>query len=181
MTNFYRTVLATLFATLITACSGGGSSGGSSETPSTATSGSNATTPVTPNVGSGTVTAPTVPTTPTTPTAPSVPATPTAPVNPTAPTTPVASAHTVQLSWTIPSTRENGSALRLSELSGYEIYYYQEGTSSGAGEVVPVSGGTNTSTQVTINGSGTYYFAIAARDQAGLLSNLSNYVAANLN
>jgi hypothetical protein len=93
----------------------------------------------------------------------------------------VASAHTVQLSWTIPSTRENGSALTLSELSGYEIYYYQEGTSSGAGEVVPVSGGTNTSTQVTINGSGTYYFAIAARDQAGLLSNLSNYVAANLN
>ena len=27
-----------------------------------------------------------------------------------------------KLSWSIPATRENGSALQLSELSGYEIY-----------------------------------------------------------
>lgn len=157
MTHFYKIALTILFATLITACSGGGGGGGGSGPSSAAASGSNSTTPVTPSTGSGTTTTPSTPTTPT------------------------ATAHTVQLSWTIPSTRENGSALALSELSGYEIYYYQEGTSSGAGEVVPVSGGTNTSTQVTINGSGTYYFAIAARDNAGLLSNLSNYIAANLN
>lgn len=159
MNHFLKIALATLLATLITACSGGG--GGGSDTGSAAAAtGSNSTNPVTPSTGSGTTTTPTTPT---------------------SPTTPAATAHTLQLSWTIPSTRENGTALTLSELSGYEIYYYAEGSSSGAGEVVPVSGGTSTSTKVTINGSGTYYFAIAARDNAGLLSNLSNYVAANLN
>jgi hypothetical protein len=66
-------------------------------------------------------------------------------------------------------------------LTGYQIYYYQDGASTEAGEVVSVAGGNTMSAQLTINGSGTYYFAIAARDAAGMLSNLSNYVAVTLN
>lgn len=157
MKNTPKIIALLASAVLITACSGGGG-GGNSSTGSTSNSGNQATTPATPTTpGSGTTTPPS--TTPSTPTV----------------------AHTLQLSWTIPTTRENGNALTLTELSGYQIYYYPEGSAQGAGEIVNVSGGSTNSTQVTINGAGTYYFAIAAVDQVGLQSNLSNYVAVTLN
>lgn len=158
MKNTPKIIALLASAILITACSGGGG-GGNSSTGSTSNSGNQATTPATPTTpGSGTTTPPPS-TTPSTPTV----------------------AHTLQLSWTIPTTRENGNALTLTELSGYQIYYYPEGSAQGAGEIVNVSGGSTNSTQVTINGAGTYYFAIAAVDQVGLQSNLSNYVAVTLN
>jgi hypothetical protein len=147
--------LVALLATtiILTACGGGsgGGSGGSTQTSSG--SGNQATTPTSPA------------TTPSTGT--------------TQPGT--GTAHTLQLSWTIPTTRENGSALAINELSGYQVYYYPEGSSAGSGEIVNISGGSTSATQLTINGSGTYYFAIAAVDQTGALSNLSNYVAVTLN
>jgi hypothetical protein len=87
----------------------------------------------------------------------------------------------ITLSWAPPSTREDGTALTLSELSGYEVYYYLDGTDASQGEVKQVSGGTTTTAEITLDGPGTYYFAIAARDQNGLVSNLSNYVSATFN
>lgn len=91
------------------------------------------------------------------------------------------SSFTIKLSWAPPSTRENGTPLSLSELTGYEIYYYRDGTDASQGQVKQVSGGTTTSTDLTLSSAGTYYFAIAARDQNGLISNLSNYVSATFN
>jgi hypothetical protein len=144
-----------LIATVITltACGGGGGGGSGGSTQTSSGSGNQGTTPTTP------VTPP--------PTSTPQPGTGTA--------------HTLQLSWSIPTTRENGSALAINELSGYQIYYYPEGSSAGSGEIVNVSGGSTSATQLTVTGSGTYYFAIAAVDQTGTLSNLSNYVSVTLN
>jgi hypothetical protein len=158
MTRALEIVALLLIACSIAACSGGGGGGNSSNpSSSSSSSGSSSTTPVTPTPNNSTSGGTTTPTTPTT------------------------KAHTLQLNWSVPTTRENGTALTTSELTGYQIYYYQDGASSDTGEVVPVAGGSTTSARVTVNGSGTYYFAIAAKDAAGLLSNLSNYVAVALN
>jgi len=75
----------------------------------------------------------------------------------------------------IPSTRENGQALLLSELSGYEIYYVLE--SSGAADTkIVVSGGSTISYNITSLAAGTYDFAISAVDTSGLKSPLSGVV-----
>lgn len=140
-----------LIACAITACSGGGGGGGGDSGTSAASSGSSAPTPVSPTLPSSSTS-----------------------------TTPTATAHTLQLSWNVPTTREDGSALVNSDLSGYQIYYYQDGNSAN-GETVSISGGTTTAAQIAINGSGTYYFAISALDKSGQLSQLSNYVAVTLN
>jgi len=157
MATPYKIIAALLTALLMTACSGGGGGGNASNAPGSTASSSgsqSSVTPVTPpssGGGSGSSTTPPPATTP----------------------APGATSHSLQLSWAIPTTRENGTA--------YQVYYYLDGTSAGAGNVVNINGGTTSSTQISLTGSGTYYFAIAARDQAGLLSNLSNYVAVTLN
>ena len=92
-----------------------------------------------------------------------------------------AAVHTLQLAWSVPTSRENGAALTSADLNGYQVYYFREGGSADNGEVVFVAGGSSTNAQIAVNGSGTYYFAITAVDQAGLTSQLSNYVAVALN
>ena len=147
---------------MVAACGGGGGGGGGDPAPSGQTGGGSSspgttTPPPTSGGGSGNP-----------------------PVEPT-PNPGETTEFTIKLSWTPPSTREDGAALSLSELSGYEIYYYMDGTDASQGQVKQVSGGTTTSTDITLSGAGTYYFAIAARDQNGLISNLSNYVSATFN
>lgn len=79
--------------------------------------------------------------------------------------------HSAALSWSIPTTRTDGTALALSELAGYEVYYTD---STGTTNVsVPVSGGTTTSTTVSNLTSGTYYFSMSAIDTSGQKSPLS--------
>jgi hypothetical protein len=88
--------------------------------------------------------------------------------------------HTVTLSWTAPSTREDNSPLPLSEIEGYEIFYFQDGSTPEEGSSQRVSGGSTTRTTVTVPTAGTYFFAVAAVDRNGLVSDLSNYVTVDL-
>lgn len=139
---------------LITAC-GGGSGGGNSASDgssSTGTAASGSTSSSATSTSSGT----------------------------TAPT-PTSITYPVQLNWTPPSTRADGSALVASELTGYRIYYSLEGTSASEDTVVPVSGGATTSLTITLTAAGTYAFAITAVDQNGLESSLSTPVLIAVN
>jgi len=80
------------------------------------------------------------------------------------------------LSWSIPTTRVNGTALNLSELAGYEIYYTND--SGSVSKTVSVSGGGAVSYTVASIAPGSYHFAISAIDSAGLKSSLSSVVDA---
>ncbi|MEL6870168.1 MAG: putative Ig domain-containing protein [Pseudomonadota bacterium] len=83
------------------------------------------------------------------------------------------SSGSVELNWTPPSEREDGSALN--GLSGYRIYY---GTRSGVYEnQIDVSNGGISSYTLENLASGTWYIAITSFDNAGLESELSNEVA----
>jgi hypothetical protein len=81
----------------------------------------------------------------------------------------------VSLSWVAPSTRTDGSALPLSEISGYRLYM-----GSNANNLSPVldmdNSGTTSHTVENLE-TGTYYFAITAYDQTGNESDLSNVVS----
>lgn len=76
----------------------------------------------------------------------------------------------VQATWTVPTTREDGTALPAGELFGYELYYYCDG---GEAVVVPIAGGSITSADITMQQTGSCAFAIAAIDKAGRFSQLS--------
>lgn len=94
-------------------------------------------------------------------------------------TTPtVPASYTATLSWTPPSTREDGSPIALSELTGYEIYYTTDDLTQAT--TVAVSGGSNTSYSLPSLAAGTYHFAIAAIDSNGLKSSLSGLVSTTL-
>jgi len=79
--------------------------------------------------------------------------------------------YTAHLSWSIPATRADGSALSVAELASYEIYYTMG--AGGSSVAVPVSGGTTTSYDISSLGPGAYHFAIAAIDTGGRKSALS--------
>lgn len=87
----------------------------------------------------------------------------------TAPTT-----YTAKLAWTAPSTREDGSALPVSELKGYEIYYTSDDLTQSV--TLPISSAGTTSYSVANLKAGTYHFAISAIDSKGLKSKLSTTV-----
>ena len=90
-------------------------------------------------------------------------------------TTSTTASYSAQLSWTIPSTRTDGTALTLSSLAGYEVYYTN---STGTVNVVlPVTGGTTTMATVASLSSGTYSFSMSAVDTSGLKSPLSKVVS----
>ena len=87
-------------------------------------------------------------------------------------------AERVDLSWTPPSTRSDGSYLPLSELAGYRVYM---GTSSN--DLAPlVDLNDDTVTSYTVNGlsSGNYYFAVSAYDTNGLESGYSQIILIRL-
>lgn len=75
------------------------------------------------------------------------------------------------LTWKIPTTRENGEALSLSDLKGYEIYYTTEDLSKA--DIVPVDGASTSSYILKNLAAGKYYIAISAIDVSGLKSKLS--------
>lgn len=85
--------------------------------------------------------------------------------------------YNASLSWTIPTTRADGTPLTASELAGYEIYYTTDTGSVSA--VVPVTGGSANSTTVSSLKSGNYSFSISAVDTNGLKSALSTVTTIN--
>lgn len=87
-------------------------------------------------------------------------------------TTPVT--QTAQLTWTIPTTRADGTALAVSELAGYEVYYTND--SGSVSVTLSVSGASTVSTTVASLTTGNYYFSISAVDSTGLKSALSSVV-----
>lgn len=158
MRNISRYLLVALFSLAMAACGGGGGGGGSdSGTASTSSGTSSSTSSGSSSTGStsGGSSTPTTPTTPTT-------------------------TQTVQLSWTPPATRADGSALQISELTGYRLYIVADADAS-QDTTMSISGGTTTTAQVALTAPGSYTFAITAVDVNGLESSLSNQVPLTLN
>ncbi|MBI1425343.1 MAG: hypothetical protein GC149_18040 [Gammaproteobacteria bacterium] len=71
---------------------------------------------------------------------------------------------TVTLKWTAPSTRSDNTAVSLSEISGYRLYYGNSATNTPY--YVNISGGASTQYTLTLP-SGSYYFRISAIDTQG--------------
>ena len=80
----------------------------------------------------------------------------------------------VNLAWSIPTTRIDGSYLPLDELAGYRIYM---GTKANdLHQLVDLKDETITQYTVDNLSSGDYYFAISAFDSDGLESGLSQVI-----
>ena len=84
-----------------------------------------------------------------------------------------------QLSWSIPTTRANGTPLTPNELAGYEIYVLSE--SSGESMVLTVHDPLVSSYTVSGMSPGIYHFSMSAQDTTGKLSALSTVVSKTLN
>lgn len=79
------------------------------------------------------------------------------------------------LSWTPPVARADGTALALSEINGYVVYY---GTSAGNySNSISVNGGGSTSVTITGLPVGTYYMVVTTRDSGGRESSQSGMVS----
>ncbi|MFT7129533.1 MAG: hypothetical protein ACI89U_001650 [Gammaproteobacteria bacterium] len=89
--------------------------------------------------------------------------------------TPVTTSSSVNLTWSIPTSRENGDPLAVGELASYEIYVVAE--NSGGDQVLIVNDPLTTSTTITDLQNDTYHFAISAIDANGLRSSLSELVS----
>jgi len=80
----------------------------------------------------------------------------------------------VSLNWAAPAERTDGSALSLSEISGYKVYY---GTSEGNySNSISVNDGSATSAVVDNLQVGTYYMVVTSRDVGGRESGYSGVV-----
>lgn len=81
----------------------------------------------------------------------------------------------IELSWDIPTEREDGTALELYEINGYVIRY---GTTSGAlNQSVTVNGGGETQALIEDLEANTYYFAIATVDSDGVQGDFSSEIS----
>lgn len=159
----FKITTTTLLACLLIACGGGGGGGGGGgdDAPaSTSSTGSNSQTTTTGNSGQG-----------------SSGQGSTATGNSGGSTTPKTS---VTLSWTAPTTRQNGDPLLPSDLAGYEIYYFLEGSSQEQDQIVVINDALATEATITDLATGTYFFAIATVDSDGLASDPSDYVEASI-
>ena len=82
------------------------------------------------------------------------------------------------LSWSVPTARENGETLQMSDLSGYEVYYT---TTSGAEKTFPINNPSETTITINNLAPDTYYFAMAVIDAEGVYSELSNTASKTIN
>jgi hypothetical protein len=81
------------------------------------------------------------------------------------------------IGWTAPAQRVNGTALPLSEIANYEVYWTR--TVDSRSGVIKVTG-TSLATALEVFTPDTYHFAISAIDTKGLKSPLSSVVSAPL-
>ena len=82
------------------------------------------------------------------------------------------------LSWNIPTTRQNGTGIPVSELAGYEVYWTR--SSDTIGGTLKVNGGSMQTAALEVFKPDMYYFAVSAIDTKGLKSPLSKMVSAKL-
>jgi hypothetical protein len=93
-------------------------------------------------------------------------------------TTALPVSYNIKLNWSIPTTRQNGQALPIGELKGYEVYYATDNSTSTANDtVVAVSGGSINTSTISKLPAGTYYFSVSAIDINGLKSPLSTMIS----
>lgn len=84
----------------------------------------------------------------------------------------------LDLSWEIPTQRENGDALPLAEIRGYVIQYGSaEGSYTNSAQVL---GATTTSHVIERLSSGTYYLRIATTDSDGITGAYSDPITVNI-
>lgn len=88
---------------------------------------------------------------------------------------PVVKTTVLQLSWQIPTTRENGTPLSMAEIDGYEIYYTSDALNKEG--VIVIDSGNASQHSLEISDADTYHFAIAAIDTAGMKSQNSEFVS----
>lgn len=87
-------------------------------------------------------------------------------------------AYRANISWAVPTTRLNGTALPMSELKGYEVYWTR--ASDNARGTIKISSNTQLTASFDAYTPSTYYFAMSAIDTSGLKSPLSSMVEAKL-
>jgi len=90
---------------------------------------------------------------------------------------PVATYNNIILSWVAPATRENGEALALSAIAGYEIYYTSDRDRS---SVIVIDGGQITEHSIDGLAADTFHFSISTIDIGGLKSEMSEVISISL-
>lgn len=96
------------------------------------------------------------------------------------PPPPPATGSTVTLTWTPPTSRQNGDSLSMAEIGGFEVYYFADGTPSGSGTVVNINDPLSTSYTTPVLSSGIWYFSLAVYDINGVYSDFSTPSAITL-
>ena len=90
----------------------------------------------------------------------------------------------VLLDWVVPTTRDDGSVLQISEIASYEIYYYaDDGTTNGTSVSVAATSDTGTlvtSFQLNNLAEGDYFFSIATVDTQGNVSEFVEPIALSI-
>lgn len=89
--------------------------------------------------------------------------------------TPQSSIGSARLTWNIPTRRENGELLRISDIASYEIYMTAEST--GASRTIRVSDASKTQFTLVPLPADTYHFSMATIDKQGTYSGLSQVVS----
>lgn len=91
---------------------------------------------------------------------------------------PVLANRSLTLSWTIPTSRENGVPLTMEQIAGYEIYFIGDTEASQpVDEVIAVNDGLLNSYTIDEVGAGIYYFSIASEDTDGVKSEPSEIIS----
>ncbi|MCU7812732.1 MAG: fibronectin type III domain-containing protein [Candidatus Thiodiazotropha sp. (ex Notomyrtea botanica)] len=90
----------------------------------------------------------------------------------------VSTKDSINLSWTAPSTRADGSYLSLTDLAGYKVYMGT--TSDNLSALVDLSDDTITNYTVNNLPAGSYYFAVSAYDVDGAESGYSQIILIQL-
>ncbi|MCU7851329.1 MAG: fibronectin type III domain-containing protein [Candidatus Thiodiazotropha sp. (ex Monitilora ramsayi)] len=90
----------------------------------------------------------------------------------------VSAKDSINLSWTAPSTRADGSYLSLADLAGYKVYMGT--TSNNLSTLVDLSDDTITNYTVSNLPAGSYYFAVSAYDVDGTESGYSQIILIQL-
>ncbi len=104
---------------------------------------------------------------------------------PTPPPEPEPTTFSLTLNWNAPTQREDGSALAMTEIGGYEIYYFLQGTPQDQGTSIDVpamdgNGQYTTSYNLELDQPGSYVFAISTYDVNGIYSQISDEVVVDI-
>ncbi|MFK7733227.1 MAG: fibronectin type III domain-containing protein, partial [Pseudomonadales bacterium] len=83
------------------------------------------------------------------------------------------------LSWSIPTKRENGESLALSEIASYEIYVTAE--NAGTSRTIRVDNRNQTKYTLSPLDSDKYFFSMVTIDSEGMYSELSQVVSKTIN